>query len=401
MSSALLCNLYANSLIYWKDSPKLRGGRTPDVRFIWNQANEALHSELFLSPGLSTVMSIILNVCGRPSTSMFGNGGMVGTAVALSNALGLNRDPSGWSISPLEKSLRIRIWWLVVLHDRWCSLAYGTPVQIHRAQYDVPFPSISDMCSAGASPYQREAASIFIALLGLTDVLARYLEHLYSVSSDSASLGLSTFDLEQILSEWEETLTGDIRTLILRGTKLDGPGAANLRLAYLAVKLLLRRIQLGLSRSHVQVEEETSSPFYMQAQRAAEDIAHLMREMNEPQLGGFWIPLQAFSINSATMFLLRSGLRIRNRTQNSPLKTAKETIAILQAHRRNFDWDLADDCLNHCSDLVQRIAMNNPQINPDLPIEDFSYFSENLDIDPSILDDLFEGITGVSESLDI
>lgn len=119
ISSALLCNLYANSLIYWKSSTKLCAGRTPDIRFIWNQANEALHSELFLSPGLSTVMSILINVCGRPTTSMFGNGGMVGTAVALSNALGLNRDPSAWSISPLEKSLRIRIWWLVVMHDRW------------------------------------------------------------------------------------------------------------------------------------------------------------------------------------------------------------------------------------------------------------------------------------------
>ena len=119
ISPALLCNLYANSLIYWTSSRKPCSGRTFDIRFIWNQANEAMHSELFLSPGISTIMSIIINVCGRPSTSMFGNGGMVGTAVALSNALGLNRDPSGWGISPLEKSLRIRIWWLVIIHDRW------------------------------------------------------------------------------------------------------------------------------------------------------------------------------------------------------------------------------------------------------------------------------------------
>lgn len=119
ISPALLCNLYANALIYWDNSPSLRSGRYPDIRFIWNQANEALHSELFLSPGISTVMAIILNVCGRPSTSIFGNGGMVGTAVALSNALGLNRDPSNWNIRPMEKSFRIRIWWLVIIHDRW------------------------------------------------------------------------------------------------------------------------------------------------------------------------------------------------------------------------------------------------------------------------------------------
>lgn len=117
ISPALLCNLYASSLVYWRSSGKV--SRAPDIRYIWNQANEALHSELFLSPGISSIMAILLNVCGRPSTSLFGNGGMVGMAVALSNALGLNRDPSAWGISPLEKSLRIRIWWLVVIHDRW------------------------------------------------------------------------------------------------------------------------------------------------------------------------------------------------------------------------------------------------------------------------------------------
>jgi hypothetical protein len=78
-----------------------------------------MNSELFLAPGISTVIAIILNVCGRPSTSIFGNGGMIGMAVALSNALGLNHDPSNWNISPSEKKFRIRIWWLVVLHDRW------------------------------------------------------------------------------------------------------------------------------------------------------------------------------------------------------------------------------------------------------------------------------------------
>lgn len=400
MSSALLCNLYANSLIYWNDSPKLRAGRTPDIRFIWNQANEALHSELFLSPGISTVMSIVLNVCGRPSTSMFGNGGMLGTAVALSNALGLNRDPSSWSISPLEKSLRIRIWWLVVLHDRWCSLAYGTPLQVQRAQYDVSLPSVNDICSVDASSDHQVAASIFIALLGLTDVLARYLEHVYIVSKDSASLEYSPFDLEQFLSEWEESLTGDIRLLILRGTNLDGPGAANLRLAYLAVKLLLRRIQLDLDENYVQAED-TSSLFYVKVQRAAEDIAHLVQELNESQLRGFWIPVHSFSINSAMMFLLRSGLRMKDQNHNNPLKTAKDMITKLQVHHQSFDWELGADCLAHCSDLVERIAVNNPQINPGPPIEDPSYLSDHLDIDPSVLDDIFVGIPGFSNDLNI
>ncbi|KAL4782177.1 fungal-specific transcription factor domain-containing protein [Aspergillus varians] len=399
ISPALLCNLYANSLVYWKSSAKLSSGRTPDIRYIWNQANEALHSEMFLSPGISSIMAILINVCGRPSTSMFGNGGMVGMAVALSNALGLNRDPSGWSISALEKSLRIRIWWLVLIHDRWCSLAYGTPLQVHRAQYDVPLPTVEDICSNPATSCQSAAASVFVALVTLTDVLARYLEHVYSVSREvSQSNDLSEMDLEEILRKWEESLSDDVRHLVLRGIRLDIPGAANFRLAYLAVKLLLRRIQLNMSKRSLQVDDDIVSPFYTHAQRAAEEIVYLVQELDETQFRGFWIPVHAFSLTSATMFLLRSGLRMRNESRNMPLKIARDMVNTLQARRRNFNWDLADNCVTNCGEILDRIGMvdsNSGMIAPE-----FSCIPENLDIEPSVLEELF-GIAGFSEGLNI
>jgi hypothetical protein len=31
----------------------------------------------------------------------------------------LNRDPSNWKLSQAEKDQRIRLWWGVVIHDRW------------------------------------------------------------------------------------------------------------------------------------------------------------------------------------------------------------------------------------------------------------------------------------------
>lgn len=119
LSPALLSNLYANALTYWYSSPLLSLRRKPDVQFIWIQANEALHSEMFISPGVSAVMALLLNSSGRPSTSPFGNGGYVGTAVALANGLGLNRNPSDWEIPQVEKDLRAKIWWFLVVQDRW------------------------------------------------------------------------------------------------------------------------------------------------------------------------------------------------------------------------------------------------------------------------------------------
>ncbi|PYH69156.1 uncharacterized protein BO88DRAFT_443804 [Aspergillus vadensis CBS 113365] len=398
ISPALLCNLYANSLIYWNNTPQLRLTRTPDIRYIWNQANEALHSELFLCPGISTILAMLLNVCGRPSTSIFGNGGMVGTAVALSNALGLNRDPSQWNISALEKGFRIRIWWLVVIHDRWCSLAYGTPLQVHRAQYDVPFPTMDYLLPSLETSSHEAAASIFIAFTTLTEVLGQYLEYIYHVSSPVRKTMTS---LSHLLTNWEDSLDTQTRHIIRRGTNLTTPGAANLRLAYLSVKLLLRRIALDLDDEQTETSDidnrndsTSSSVSFTQVERVAEEIVHLVRELDEHQLRGFWIPAQAYSLTSATTFLLRSGLcRVKSHSldsgNNPPLELAKEMIATLQSHRQMFGWDLGDDCLSKCGELVERIASLD-NAGTGLPLdEEASDSLQPFDIDTSILDDLF------------
>ncbi|KAH0277150.1 hypothetical protein KCU91_g3383, partial [Aureobasidium melanogenum] len=258
LSCALLANLYANAMTYWKNSPRLRSCHPPDQRYIWVQANEALHSELFLSPGISTVISIVLNVHGRPSTSMFGNGGMVGTAVALSNSLGLNRDCSAWNISPEEKAFRFRIWSIVVLMDRWTSLAYGTPLLIHRAQYDVAVPSKELLAQSRLSPAQH-------------------------------------------------------------------------------------------------AEPEKAAQARLQTQRVAEEIVLLVQELKHPHLSGFWMPMNGFTLTSATLFLLRDALKTTNKTRNTSLKLAKDMIACLQTHRNNEAWDLADDCLANCTEMTDKI----------------------------------------------
>ncbi|KAK6001691.1 hypothetical protein QM012_002181 [Aureobasidium pullulans] len=357
LSPALLANLYANAMTYWQNSPRLRSCHFPDQRYIWVQANEALHSELFLSPGISTVISIILNVHGRPSTSMFGNGGMVGTAVALSNSLGLNRDCSAWNISPEEKAFRFRIWSIVVLMDRWTSLAYGTPLLIHRAQYDVPVPSKELLAQSKTSTTQHTGFSVFLAMLTLTDVLSHYLEHVYHISrvtTTATDRSASTpFHLETFLTDWEDTLDDDIRRLVLRGNDLDRAGAANLRLSYLAVKLLLRRIVCDNISSSP--EHESAAQARLQTQRVAEEIVLLVEELSHAHLRGFWMPMNGFTLTSATLFLLRDALKATNRTRNTSLKLAKDMITCLQNHRENQAWDLADDCLTNCADMTNRI----------------------------------------------
>lgn len=119
ISSALLAALYAHTTTFWRTSPVLSRHRCPDSRFIWNLANEAIYSELYVSPGMSIIEAILLNVGGRPITSLIGNGVLLGSANAMAHSLGLNHNPLPWEIPQSEKNLRMKIWWVLLVLDKW------------------------------------------------------------------------------------------------------------------------------------------------------------------------------------------------------------------------------------------------------------------------------------------
>lgn len=119
ISPALLACLYAHTTIYWRHSASLSKHRCPDSRFVWNLANEAVYSELHLSPGMSIIKAILLNINGRPTTSLIGNGVLLGSAISMAHSLGLNHNPLPWKISVSEKVLRMKIWWALLINDRW------------------------------------------------------------------------------------------------------------------------------------------------------------------------------------------------------------------------------------------------------------------------------------------
>lgn len=192
-------------------------------------------------------------------------------------------------------------------------------------------------------------------MLTLTDVLSRYLEHVYHISRTATTDQplVSPFHLEMFLTDWEDTSEDDIRRLVLRGNDLDRAGAANLRLSYLAVKLLLRRILCDTAS--FSSEPEKAAQARLQTQRVAEEIVLLVQELKHPHLGGFWMPMNGFTLTSATLFLLRDALKATNRTRNTSLKLAKDMIACLHTHRNNEAWDLADDCLANCTEMTDKI----------------------------------------------
>lgn len=116
----LVCELYAVSLILWTTSKAISvtGRPTPDVRYMWNLAVSAMNDD-FVAPDFSTVLSCILDLLGRPTTSITYNAVNVGRVVALAQSLGLNRNPLKWDLAARQKNLRIRAWWGIFIHDQW------------------------------------------------------------------------------------------------------------------------------------------------------------------------------------------------------------------------------------------------------------------------------------------
>ncbi|KAK4902719.1 hypothetical protein LTR27_000658 [Elasticomyces elasticus] len=288
------------------------------------------------------------------TTSKESNGAMLGMAVALANSFGLNRDPSHWNLSPSEKRFRIRIWWLLVIYDVWSSLAYGTPPHVHHSQCDVPTPTAEDIFGTSASSDRMAAAECFVALITLTQVLSHCLEHVYKLESFVTNTDLRP-DLDSLLVIWEDSLpTDELRRSVLRGTKLNAPGTANLRLAYLSVRLLICRSRLSHDNNS---KEDIDSHHNIQARRVCEDIVHLVQELDEACLADFWIPLNAHALTSATTFLMRTALRSKDSVRNPSLKLARTMIDTLQWYRRQYEWDMAENCIANCGDILDKIEL--------------------------------------------
>ncbi|RFU80034.1 hypothetical protein TARUN_2152 [Trichoderma arundinaceum] len=356
ISPAVLACLYAHSLIYWPQDLELSRHCSPDGRFVWNLALEALYSELHLSPGISSIIATLLNIGGRPTTTMIGNGMLLGCAISLAHCLGLNRNPMPWDISEPEKQLRIQIWWCLLIHDCWSSFAYGTPPHIQRTHHDVPLPTRHYLVDGQVNDMtQKGQACIFEALASLSDVLASYLENLYSIRTQP--LNRQDRASKYKLDAWIDSQTGDVRQIIIRGTNLDLPGAANLRLCFLGAKFFCRRAEMNEEAGSGASSELEA---HVQVRRTVEEIVLFIQELSSRHLGDFWLPQAAFILSSAATFLIRfavqSEIPSSGPSQSLSLRLAKDLVQSLRSHSECHGWELGDICLGQYAEIVQSLV---------------------------------------------
>ncbi|KAL4901047.1 hypothetical protein BDW74DRAFT_187905 [Aspergillus multicolor] len=362
---ALACEIYGCSLLLWKTSSKINASNrpVPDIKYMWNLTVSAMNDD-FLSPNFSTILACILDLLGRPITSITYNAVNVGRVVALSQSLGLNRNPATWGLDPRQKSLRIRTWWGILIHDQWASLSHGTPPHVHKSVWDVPLPD-SDSLMVRITPGEAlstdgrvQGAHSFIALCSLTTLLGQILPLIYVLEIQPLETSFRTLRRhETTLNEWEEGLPSWLRPTS-PAFQRKAAGALNLQLSFLAVKMCLSRIALlEIHRANESPAEEDKLYYRSTCRKAARAVIDFVTNLSRDELDSFWLPYTAYHFTSAATLTLRCALEAENAdTAQDCVASAKKLIDFLRRMKNEVNWDLADICLGQCEAVVEKLC---------------------------------------------
>ena len=390
--------LIAYALFYWDASPALAGYARPDQDFAWSMAVAANIADM-QKGDVSTIITICINISGRPSRCLVNNVANVARAVALSHAIGLNHDCSGWKISDMEKRLRWKAWWGVVIQDRWFNFAQGTPPYISKGHYDVPLPTVESLTlGRGGSVKHTRAAEVFVHLCRLTEIVGDVLPLIYHIRSGNDSIAAEQTSRSEIeLNRWMESRPSWLN-LNDYHNRPPVPGLVNLQLSYLSVRMLLRRIAW---HEISQRESDPASSWLLGCQAAAEDIVRFVTSLHKQDLMAFWLPYNAHHFTSAATLLLRCALQTSySNVRAQCMSSARTLVDCLRKYHEAYKWDLAGTALSQSETVLKRIEDSIPNTSvsstPNLPtvslrhhdhMDTRGYGDENMLGDPLPEDD--------------
>lgn len=178
----------------------------------------------------------------------------------------------------------------------------------------------------------------------------------YALHSDARETTRSLRQIECTLDEWETNLPSAIR-LPRPSDSNTVNGTGNLHFCLLSIKLLLCRIafKTTLAGSGAVVAEE--KPFRLGMLReAAFALIDFVTALTPAQLGEFWLPYTAHLLVTAATITLRCLLESTDlstkRTCALKLVNFKDRLVVAS---KGHSWDLADFCLERCSEPIDKI----------------------------------------------
>jgi hypothetical protein len=269
-SPPLLAAVYILALNWWSYSSHLAHFPKPDVKLLEQLALKTI-GNVIQRPKLSTVQAGLL-LLQRPESDSWS---LTAQLMVVGHGLGLHLDCSSWKIPQWEQGLRRRLAWGLYMQDKWGSLIYGRPSQIHDSNWAVKtvsehdFPeNATDEDEEEGSTEVRKGMILFTQMIALTRILSEILDTFYSLRAmqkvenegrNGTQLILEKAKPVQIkLRDWFATLPECLRMDSTKVMKLSSSGMSLCLVASFVNCLTLARI----SSSRILCHRNHSSPLY-------------------------------------------------------------------------------------------------------------------------------------------
>ncbi|WVQ89068.1 hypothetical protein IAS59_002815 [Cryptococcus gattii] len=332
----------------------------PVPKYLWQEALLALDDE-YRQPRLSTLQLALLQMYSRPQEVGENSGQItiaVGRAIGAAHLLGLHIDPTNWSLPHWETSLRKRIWWALLIQDKWRALLYGRPSYLYHKAHCVSLPTLED-CDAEehASASDWTSMETFIATCRLTLLIDDLLESSHSMDSvGGRELSITRIaTLEAIIKHLDDlkfTLPEDLVQFSGRDTILP-TGVRSFQLSYLGLGVIIRRLLIDSLPENAQWQAVAA---LSEAYHWCQDMINFVSVLVQADQYLYWAPFSAHHISNTVNLLLRIATKSRCRSNESmasqAIAAANNFVTALISIYQATSWDTIGGALRRISSLL-------------------------------------------------
>lgn len=214
----------------------------------------------------------------------------LGSLVGLANSLGLNLSPATWSLTPSDRSRRIRIWWSLYTQDAFLSLLLGRPSYLNPENHSVPLPTLEDFSHLGLQGEEIGfgPARMLISMSHLSVIISSLLSTFYTLAATSRLKTLPILTLLSQMSAFQDRLntfyTSHLRPLCTAfdASLLDPSGSVIL--AFYTAEIVLYRAVLRV----LPMEEERYAEVRERARSVMVNVVSFTEKLHVSRLRSFW-----------------------------------------------------------------------------------------------------------------
>ncbi|TVY80655.1 Transcriptional activator protein DAL81 [Lachnellula suecica] len=267
----------------------------PDTPPTFQKLSDFVHQALPIErrhPRLETIEACLLflqrhNTVHRAPT-LPGLWGDIGTICGMAHDLGLNMNPSAWSLSPSDANRRVRIWWALYIQDKWSALGLGRPSYLNDDHCNVPMITIDAFSHTTLhnEPTSLTPALQFVAMAHLTSILSNLLSTFYTLKAIDRIKLLPIEVLYSIMDEFQTRLLtfqdDHLCQLYNVNTLLDSSGSVTL--AFYTVEIVLYRAVLRF----IPMGHPGYAGVRAQAKTTVLNLVSFLEKLHVSQLRAFW-----------------------------------------------------------------------------------------------------------------